>query len=412
MQRGQLRRVIRLQHRHDVLQHLGFHLHDVLEPVDKAHLKIHRRVFVQVALRVVLLRAEHRTDFKHALVNRHHRLLVKLRALRQIRAAAEVFHAEQVCAALRVLGDDLRGMDFRKALFLQRLAETADNALLNLEHRALAEVAQRHKAQRQIRVERQVHLVFADRHGHGLRRAGEYPDALRVQLYAARRALVAHRLAADRHRVAVANVFSCAQHALQNALRHSQQREAHVAQVAQGVHQPVHRRLRARFHRQHLIQRAVPSFGFACHCLHRHQPSFRPHGQPFGCSVRFFPKEKPPRTDSFCSGRDRVYAYPAVPPKLLPAAITRQPLSSLTRINRMRLGDCVGAPARECSFRPRGFCAWLSAGGHASLVENAGYSSLSLPFLLWMDGIIAHPHEAVKRFLSISFQNQLNSIGL
>ena len=25
----------------------------------------------------------------------------------------------------------------------------------------------------------------------------------------------------------------------------------------------------------------------------------------------------------------------------------RQPLSSLTRINRMRLGDCVGAPARE-----------------------------------------------------------------
>jgi hypothetical protein len=78
----------------------------------------------------------------------------------------------------------------------------------------------------------------------------------------------------------------------------------------------------------------------------------------------------------------------------------------------MRLGDCVGAPARECSFRPRGFCAWLSAGGHASLVENAGYSSLSLPFLLWMDGIIAHPHEAVKRFLSISFQNQLNSINL
>ena len=126
----------------------------------------------------------------------------------------------------------------------------------------------------------------------------------------------------------------------------------------------------------------------------------------------FFQKEKPPRTDSFCSGRDRVYAYPAVPPKLLPAAITRQPLSSLTRINRMRLGDCVGAPARECSFRPWGFCAWLSAGGHASLVENAGYSSLSLPFLLWMDGIIAHPHEAVKRFLSISFQNQLNSISL
>ena len=98
-----------------------------------------------------------------------------------------------------------------------------------------------------------------------------------------------------------------------------------------------------------------------------------------------FPKEKPPRTDSFCSGRDRVYAYPAVPPKLLPAAITRQPLSSLTRIHRMRLGKRVSAPAQECSFLPRGFCAWLSAGGHASLVENAGYSSLSLPFCFgWM----------------------------
>ena len=78
----------------------------------------------------------------------------------------------------------------------------------------------------------------------------------------------------------------------------------------------------------------------------------------------------------------------------------------------MRLGKRVSAPAQECSFLPRGFHAWLSAGGHASLVENAGYSSLSLPFLLWMDGIIAHPHEAVKRFLSISFQNQLNSINL
>ena len=46
VQRGQLRRVVRLQHRHDVLQHLGFHLHDVLEPVDKAHLKIETRIFI------------------------------------------------------------------------------------------------------------------------------------------------------------------------------------------------------------------------------------------------------------------------------------------------------------------------------------------------------------------------------
>ena len=305
MQRGQLRRVIRFQHRHDVLQHLRFHLHDVLKSVDEAHFKIHRRVFVQMALGVVLLRAEHRADFKHALVNRHHRLLVKLRALGQIRAAAEIFHAEQVRAALRVLRDDLRGMDLRESLFLQRLAETADNAFLNLKHRALAEVAQRHKAQRQIRIQRQVHLVFADRHRHGFRRAGEHLNALRMQLRAARRTLVAHHFAADLHRVAVANVFIRAQHALQHALRHAQQRKAHIAQIAQRVHKAMHRRPFACLHRQHFQKRAVLSFGFACHRLHIVQPSFRPRRGILMAVRRAFPKEKPSRTDSFCSGRDQ-----------------------------------------------------------------------------------------------------------
>ena len=75
---------------------------------------------------------------------------------------------------------------------------------------------------------------------------------------------------------------------------------------------------------------------------------------------------------------------PAVPPKLPPAAITRRPLEPLTRVKRMRLGGKrrVGAPAPECSFRPRCFRARLSAHGRASLVEFAGYSSPSQPLLL------------------------------
>ena len=66
-----------------------------------------------MTLGVVLFRPEHRTDFKHALIHRNHRLLIKLRALRQIGSPSEILHAEQVRAALRVLRDDLRRVDFR-----------------------------------------------------------------------------------------------------------------------------------------------------------------------------------------------------------------------------------------------------------------------------------------------------------
>lgn len=69
----------------------------------------------------------------------------------------------------------------------------------------------------------------------------------------------------------------------------------------------------------------------------------------------------------------------------------------------MRLGKRVSAPAQECSFLPRGFRAWLSAGGHASLVETRG-TRLFHRHLIFYGGIIAHANASVKRFLPLFFQ--------
>ena len=83
----------KIQH---ILQEAGLHSHDILEAVDIAHLEVQTGIFIQVALRIVLLCTENRAGLENAIENAYHHLLIELRALSQYRRMVEVIQAEKV----------------------------------------------------------------------------------------------------------------------------------------------------------------------------------------------------------------------------------------------------------------------------------------------------------------------------
>ena len=97
-----------------ILQKSGLHLHNIGKTVDITHLKIKTRIFIQVALRIVLFRPEHRRCLEDAVKYAYHHLLVKLRALSQYRRLVEIVELKNIGTALCSLCPYFRGMDLRK----------------------------------------------------------------------------------------------------------------------------------------------------------------------------------------------------------------------------------------------------------------------------------------------------------
>ena len=203
--------ILRLQQVHHALEEGGLRLHQVGEGVDIAHLHVHGDILVQMAGGVVLLRPEHRGYLKHPLKDAHHHLLVELGGLGQKRLLAEVFHAEDVAAALGPGMDDLGGVDLGATLCEHLVPEGPAHGLLNFEHRALAQVAQRHGAQRQFSIQVQVHLVLVNGHRDRLLRTGEHFQCLQMELHPHGGPLVGGQRAGGDHRALLA-------HALQQPL--------------------------------------------------------------------------------------------------------------------------------------------------------------------------------------------------
>src|SRR5258708_22117986 len=92
--------------------------------VDEAIFHIEADIFIDMARGGMRFRAEDWPHFKHALEHPDHDLFVELRTLRQIRAAPEVFHREDVCAAFGSRLDQFGSLYFGEVLISQGLAET------------------------------------------------------------------------------------------------------------------------------------------------------------------------------------------------------------------------------------------------------------------------------------------------
>ena len=107
--------------------------HDVAVVLDEAQLDVERDVLGQVAGGVVRLGPEHRPDLVDALEDADHHLLVELRALGQVRRAAEVVEREDVGAALGRRADDLRGVDLDEAARVERRTEPGDRGRADAE---------------------------------------------------------------------------------------------------------------------------------------------------------------------------------------------------------------------------------------------------------------------------------------
>ena len=118
----------------------------------------------------MLLRPEHRSRLKHPVVDAHHGLFIKLRALAQLRLLAEVIQLKDIGTALRAPGHDLGGANLREALAQQVVPKASDDALLNLEFCPFPQVAQGDGAQGQLGLQGCVQFPFAHRNGERSRR--------------------------------------------------------------------------------------------------------------------------------------------------------------------------------------------------------------------------------------------------
>ena len=185
----QLLRILLFQKIHRVLKISGLHRHDILESVDIAHLEIKACIFVQMALRVVLLRPEHRRCLKHAVKHADHHLFIKLRALLKNRRSVEIFETEEVRTALRALGTDLRCVYLCKSFSVQKIPESSYQPFLNPESRTLPDIPKGDGTVVQLRFQRCVHLPLCNRQRHGRCRLAQDPDASQSDLYAVGRFL-------------------------------------------------------------------------------------------------------------------------------------------------------------------------------------------------------------------------------
>ena len=118
---------------------------------DEPERGVQRRVLRQVPYRVVRLGPEHRPDLVHPLEDPDHHLLVELRALRQVRRAAEVVHREDVRTGLGRRAHDLRGVDLGEPEPVERPPEPGDGRGREPENLAAARMAQRERSMVELR---------------------------------------------------------------------------------------------------------------------------------------------------------------------------------------------------------------------------------------------------------------------
>ena len=142
---------------------------------------------------IVTLGAVDRADLVYAAECAGEVLLVELRRLCKVGRMTEVVQLEQVRAALSACNDDLRGVDVGKALALHVLCEAVSDRALYAEDRLLARMTQRDRAEREVDVERQTHILLADRHRQLVIRLAEDLDCAQNDLYA----VLSARLLAD-----------------------------------------------------------------------------------------------------------------------------------------------------------------------------------------------------------------------
>ena len=115
----------------------------------------------------MLLRPEYGGSLKDPVVYPYHGLLVKLRALAQLRLLSKVVQLKHIGAALRSSGHNFRGVDFRKALAVEIIPKAPDNPFLNLEFGPFSHIPQGYGADRQFGFQGGVHLPLVDWKGHG-----------------------------------------------------------------------------------------------------------------------------------------------------------------------------------------------------------------------------------------------------
>ncbi len=131
----------------DRREHAGDHVpqdrHHVSVIADEAELGVERDVLGEMSRGVVRLGTEHRSDLVHALEDANHDLLVELRALSEIRGAAEVVEAEDVRTALGRGLDDLGGLDLDELAGIEGGAEAGDCGGRDAEDALAPRVAQR-----------------------------------------------------------------------------------------------------------------------------------------------------------------------------------------------------------------------------------------------------------------------------
>ena len=127
---------------HRILKETCFHCHDILKAVNIPHLIVQTGVFIQMPLRIVLLRAEYRSGFKYPVKYTDHHLFIELWALLQNCRSVEIIQPEQVRTSLCSFCSDLRSMNFGKPLFIQKFAETSYDSFLYFKFCPLSYISQ------------------------------------------------------------------------------------------------------------------------------------------------------------------------------------------------------------------------------------------------------------------------------
>ena len=123
-----------------------------------------------MAFCIVLLGPKDRRRLKHPVKHPDHHLLIELRALLQDSRPVKILKTEKVRPALSTLSADLRRVDFRKPLSIQKITESPDNAFLYPELRPLPDVAQRNRPIVQFCFQRSMKLPLRNRQRHRFRR--------------------------------------------------------------------------------------------------------------------------------------------------------------------------------------------------------------------------------------------------
>ena len=78
----------------DISQDIPLHFHNISMIFDESHLDIQAGIFVDMTRCTVLFSPINVTSGKYTLENAHHDLLIKLRALTEVRDVFEVFNIE------------------------------------------------------------------------------------------------------------------------------------------------------------------------------------------------------------------------------------------------------------------------------------------------------------------------------